>query len=262
MAVVGHDDGHDGHLRLDGKVEGALLEGQQHGLLGIAPCALGEHVHALLPVLHLVGGALHGVAGILGVLAVDEDGAAQRHEPAQERRLLQGGLGRHAAVLGEHAPQHEHVQLRLVVADEDGGADGLQGAVGVNDLEGDAGGGGHHVLEGAAGGPLRDAAVADDAQGDGGEGAIEGGGDEGDVGCQAAGDEAGLGGHGGEGIEEGRQGGIATQEIPQAGRDGHDRIGWEDGRGEASRKYREDRELICAAVEYATVSELDTLGIN
>ena len=65
MAVVGDDAGHNGDPGLDGEVKGALLKGQQGGLLGVAASALGEHVDALALGADLVGGALHGAAGVL-----------------------------------------------------------------------------------------------------------------------------------------------------------------------------------------------------
>lgn len=65
VAVVGDDAGDDGDAGLDGEVKRALLEGQQSGLLCVAAGALGEHVDALALGANLLGGALHGLAGVL-----------------------------------------------------------------------------------------------------------------------------------------------------------------------------------------------------
>lgn len=221
MAVVCDNAGDYGDTGLDGQVEGALLEGEQHGLLGVAAGALGEHVDALALGLDLVGGALHGLAGVLCVLAVDEDGAAQGHEPAEEGRLLERGLCRDAAVLGEHGAQHEDVELGLVVPDEDGRARGAEDVARVLDDELDARGQEHGVLEAPAGGPLGDALPADEGEEDGDEDAVEGGQDERDVRGQAAGDEAGLGDHHGEGVEEDGEGSVAREEGRKEARGGH-----------------------------------------
>lgn len=82
MAVVCDNNGHNGHARLYSKVESTLLERQQHRFLCVATRALGEHVDALAFRLDLVGGAVHGGASALTVLAIDEDCAAEGHEPA------------------------------------------------------------------------------------------------------------------------------------------------------------------------------------
>lgn len=209
MAIVGNHDGDDWHLGLDSEVEGALLEGQQHGILGVAAGALREHVDTLAAVADLVGGAAHLLAGVLAVGAVEEDGAAQGHEPAEEGDALERGLGRHAAVLGEHAAKHEHVELGLVVGDENGGADLFEVALGVLDFKGHAGGQAHEELEAAGDGPLRELAIADSAEDDGGDDAVERAGDERDIRGQRAGHESGLGNDEGQHVEEQREGGVA-----------------------------------------------------
>lgn len=103
VAIVGNDNRHNRDLSLNSQVERALLEGQQLGLLGVAPGSLGEHVNALLLLLDLVGGAGHSGARVGLASAIDEDGTGQGHEPAEEGGLAQRALGRHGAVLGEHA---------------------------------------------------------------------------------------------------------------------------------------------------------------
>ncbi len=220
VAVVGGDDGHDGDLGLDGEVEGALLEGQQGGLLGVAAGALGEHVDALALGADLVGGAAHGLAGVLAVGAVEEDAAAEGHEPAEEGRLLERGLGGDAAVLGEHAAEHQHVELGLVVADEDGWADGVEVVVGVLNVEGDARGQAHGVLEAAGRGPLRELVEAEEAEDDGGDDAEERAEEQAQVRGQRAGHEGRLGDHGGQHEEEEGEGGVAGEEVPDVGEEG------------------------------------------
>lgn len=213
MAVVGDNNRHNGNARLHSKVESTLLEGQQHRLLGVTAGALREHVDALAARLDLVGGAGHGRASVLAVLAVDEDGTAQAHEPAQERHALQLGLCGDAAVLGEDGAQHEHVQLGLVVADEDGGAGRAEDVFRVFNHELDARGVAHGVVKGTGDGPLRNLALADEGEQDGGQDAVEGAGDERDVGGEGAGDEAGLGHDKGRHVEGEREGGVAEEEF-------------------------------------------------
>lgn len=154
MAIVGDNNRHNGDLGLDGEMESALLEREQNRVLGVAPRALGKHVDALALFLNLVGGTGHRCASVLAVLAVNEDGCAEAHEPAQEGRLAQGGLGGHAAVLGEDTAEHEHVELGLVVADENGGAGRLEDALRVDGVEGDTRGEEHEVFEAATRRPL------------------------------------------------------------------------------------------------------------
>lgn len=83
-------------------MESSLLERQQRRLFGVASRSFGEHVDALLLVLDLAGSTLHSFASVLRVLAIDEDGAAEGHEPAEERHALESRLGGHTAVLGKH----------------------------------------------------------------------------------------------------------------------------------------------------------------
>lgn len=213
MAVVGHDDGDNGDAGLHGQVEGALLVGQQRGLLGVAAGALGEHVDALALGLDLGGGAVHGGAGVFAVLAVDEDCAAEAHEPAEEGHLLELGLCRDAAVLGEDGAQHEHVELGLVVADEDGGPGGVEDVVRVVNDELDARGQLHGVVEGSRDGPLRNLLLAQDGQDDGGDDAVERAGDERHVGGQDAGHEGRLGDDKGQHVEGDCQGCVADEEL-------------------------------------------------
>lgn len=111
VAVVGRHNGHNGDLRLYCEMESALLERQQGGLASIAARALGEDEDGLAVVAHCACGAIEGCAGGGAVGTVDEDGLAERHELAQEGGVFEAGLGRHRAVLGEHAAEHEHVEF-------------------------------------------------------------------------------------------------------------------------------------------------------
>lgn len=221
IAVVGHDDGDNGHAGLDGEVEGALLEREQRGIFRVAPGSLGEHVDALSLGLNLLRSALHGIARILAILAIQKDGPAQRHEPSQERRLLQRRLGRDAAILGEDGAEHEHIQLGLVVANEDGGPRGAENILGILHVKGDADGEAHEVVKGAPGGPLRNLLLAGEGEGDGGEDAVEGDEDERDVAGEDAGDKGGLGDERGQAVEEEDDGGVDEEEIVDVGEERH-----------------------------------------
>jgi len=164
MAIVGYHHGDDGDLSLDSQMESALLERQKLRLFAVAPGTLGEHVYTLLLIPNLGGGTAHGLPGILGVLAIDEDAAAQPHEPAQKGNILERGLGGDAAPFREDGPEHENVEFGLVVSDEDGGADGVEIVLGVFDREADTGAELHKQLEAAADCPLRHTAIPDEGE--------------------------------------------------------------------------------------------------
>lgn len=202
MAVVCDNAGNNGHAGLDSKVESTLLERQQHGLLGVTSSTLGEHVDALSLGLNLTGSALHSLAGVLAVLAIDENGTAQRHEPAEERHLLQRSLSSNTAVLGEHDSEHENIEFSLVVSDKDGRARSAEDIIGVLDDELDAGGVAHNMVKAAADSPLRDLLLSNDGEEDGGKDSVGCDGEEGDVGGEAAGGEGGFWNDEGHGVEE------------------------------------------------------------
>lgn len=223
VAIVGNDNGHNGDLSLNSQVESALLEGQQLGFLRVAPGSLGEHVDTLLLLLDLVGGAGHSGARVGAAGAIDEDGAREGHEPAEDGCLFQRALGGDGAVLGEHAAQHEHVELGLVVADEDGGAGLAEDVLGVLNLEAHARGQGHDILEGAADGPLRALAVAEQREGDGGEDAEAGAEDQRQVAGERAGHEGGSGQDEGQHVEADGEGDAAFEEVDRVvEKTGHD----------------------------------------
>ncbi|QSZ29456.1 hypothetical protein DSL72_003970 [Monilinia vaccinii-corymbosi] len=193
IAVARHHNGHDGDPRLNGQMKRALLKRQQRGLLGIASRALGKNIHALFLVSDLRCRPRHRLSRILRIASVDKHRAAQTHKPAQERNVLQTLLGRHGTVLREDAAQHEHVQLGLMVSDEDGGARGAEVVVGVLDVEGYARGEPHGPFEGAGDGPLGDAVISHEAEEDGYEDAVARAEDEGKVAGEETGEEAGEG---------------------------------------------------------------------
>lgn len=169
MAVVCDNARDDGNTGFDSKVESALLERQQHGLLGVASSTLGEHVYTLSLRLDLARSTLHSLTGIFAVLAIDKDGAAQGHELAEERHLLERSLGGNTTVLGKHSSQHENIELGLVVADKDSRARGSEDIVRILNDELNTGGVKHEVVEGATDSPLRDALLADEGEENGGK---------------------------------------------------------------------------------------------
>ena len=144
MRVVGHDDGDDGHLRLDREVECAFLERQQVRRPRVRSRALGEDEDALPLAPHVCGRVVEGGARGGAVRAVDEDGFGEGHwggwvsfscnemrcrgmegggdsmgndggerhtEPAQKRYPLQTLLGRDAAPAREDAAEHQDVEF-------------------------------------------------------------------------------------------------------------------------------------------------------
>lgn len=221
VAVIGDNAGHNWHASLDGKMESTLLEGQQDGVLGVAAGSFRKHVDALALRLNLPGGTGHGIPRIPGVLAIDEDGAAEAHEPAQKGDLLEVRLGRDAAPLGEQGAEHEHVELRLVISDEDSRTGGAEDVFGVVNVKDNARRQGHCVVEGAGGGPLRDALLADEGEDDGGKDAKDGADEQRDVRGQGAGNEAGLGSDEGHHVEEDGDGDVADGDLDGEVDDGH-----------------------------------------
>lgn len=169
VAVIGDDARHNWHASLNGKMERALLERQQDRVLGVAAGSFREHVDALALHLNLPGGSSHGVPRILGVLAIDKDGTAQAHKPSQEGNLLEIRFGSDAAPLGEQGAEHEDVQLRLVIANEDGRPNGAEYIARVVNLEDNARRQSHGVVERAGGNPLRNTLLANEGEEHGGD---------------------------------------------------------------------------------------------
>lgn len=132
-------------------MERALFEGPEVGPAGVAAGAFGEDEDALAVGQHLGRGAGEGLAGGLAVGAVDEDGAAEGHEPAEERHALEGGFGGDGAIGGKDAGEEEDVEFGLVVADNDAGAGVGEVVFARDDVEGYAGCVAHGEGEGAGG---------------------------------------------------------------------------------------------------------------
>ena len=201
--VVPRHDRHDVHAGLDGQVERSLLERPHLGALGITPRAFREDEDALPLLPHLRGGLVERRVRGGGVGAVDEDGARERHEPAEEGHEAQGALGRHAAVGGEDGAEEEDVEFGLVVPDQHARSR-VEVLPARDDFEMDPRRPGHGVVEGAGDRPLADAVLADETEGEGGEDAVCGAEDEAAVGGEEAGVE-GCGGVDGE-VGEGEEG--------------------------------------------------------
>lgn len=213
VAVVGNDTGHNGNPGLNGKIEGAFLEGQKNGVLCVAASALGKHEDALALGLDLMGSTLHGVASVLAVLAIDEDGPAQGHEQAEERYTLERSLCGDTAVLGEHGAQRKDVELGLVIADEDGRASSAQHILRILGVEVDARGEAHNQTEDPPCGPLSILLLADEGEEEGEPGAEDGGTEQTDVGGERAGGEARLGHDEGQHVERDGEQTVAREEL-------------------------------------------------
>lgn len=108
-----------------------------------------------------------------------------------------------------------------MVADEDGGAGRAEDVFRVFNDKLDARGVAHGEVKGAGNGPLRNLALADEGEQDGGQDAVEGAGEERDVGGEGAGDEAGLWDDEGRHVEGEREGGVAEQEFGEVVEEGH-----------------------------------------
>lgn len=108
-----------------------------------------------------------------------------------------------------------------MVADEDGGAGRAEDVFRVFNDKLDARGVAHGEVKGAGNGPLRNLALADEGEQDGGQDAVEGAGEERDVGGEGAGDEAGLGDDEGRHVEGEREGGVAEEEFGEVVEEGH-----------------------------------------
>lgn len=203
-------------------MERPLLKRQQPRLLVITSSPLREYKHALPFPSHLLRRPIKRRHSSVPIRAIDKHRARQRHEPPQDRHPFEAALGGDRAVRREDPPEEQDVELRLVVADEDGGAGGQVFLPG-DDGECYAGGEAHEDREAAACCVLGYSAVAHGAEGDAGEDAIAGGEEEGEVGGEAAGEEGGEGlrgeGHGeaeeGDGCED-----VGQEAIEGVGEEG------------------------------------------
>ena len=74
MAVVRGNNRYDRNLGLDGQMEAALLEGKEHGLIGVGTRAFGEDEYGLSGGAHGRGGRVKSSEGAGAVGTVNEDG--------------------------------------------------------------------------------------------------------------------------------------------------------------------------------------------
>ena len=153
--------------------------------------------------------------------AIDEDGAGERHEPAEKGHEAEGPFGRDAAVRREDGAKEEDVEFGLVVPNQHA-RPRSQILLPRDDFEVDARRPAHGVVEGSGDGPLADAVLADETEGEGGEDAVGGTEDEAAVGGKEAGIEGGSwDGEVGEGEEGARE---AEVEGKEADEDHEDRV--------------------------------------
>lgn len=155
------------------------------------------------------------------VRAIDEDGAGERHEPAEKGHEAEGAFGCDAAVRREDSAEEEDVEFGLVVSDQHA-RPRAQILPPRNDFETDARRPAHGVVERSGNGPLADAVHADEAEGEGGEDAVGGAEDKASIG----GEEAGVEGGGGDGeVGEGEEGAREAEvEGEEADEDHEDRV--------------------------------------
>lgn len=99
-----------------------LFEIPEFGPASIAAGSLGEDEDALFVRQHFGRGAGESLAGGLAVGAIDEDGAAEGHEPSQKGDAFERGFGGDGTVGWEDAGEEEDVEFGLVVAHDDAGA--------------------------------------------------------------------------------------------------------------------------------------------
>ena len=237
MRVVLRDDRDNRHAGLHGEMKRALLERQQLRAIGVTPGTLGKDEDALTVIAHFLGGAVERLDGSFAVGAVNEDGAGEGHEPAEEGDVAEGFLSRDAAVGREDGAKHEDVEFGLMVPDEHGGPGGqVFGAL--DHVEAHAGGVAHNPFEAARGGPLGNAAVAGETEHNGGYHAVGGAEEERAIGGKTAGDKGGAGDFLAEGEERERNNDEGADARCDVGEDGH---GGEDGaRGGAPADLREE----------------------
>lgn len=189
--VLGHD-GHNWHASLDSQVERTLFERQQCRLIRVTPRALGEDEHTLAVSLHFHNSTVKSLHSSLAVRAVDEHSPREGHEPAKEGDIAQRLLRCDTAVGRENSAQHQDVQLRLVISDEDG-RPGREVLLTLDNIKLDTGGEAHHPLETAGRGPLRDSAVANESENDGSDHTVRGTQEQRAISGQTAGDEGSAG---------------------------------------------------------------------
>lgn len=187
----------------------------------VTPRALWEDENALPLLPHLRGRFIKRRVRRGRVGAIDEDGARERHEPAEKGHEAEGAFGRDAAVGREDGAEEEDVEFGLVVPDQHA-RPRAQILLPCDDFKAYARRPAHGVVEGSGDGPLADAVLADEAEGEGGEDTVGGAEDEAAVG----GEEAGVEGGGGDGeVGEGEEGAREAEvEGKEADEDHEDRV--------------------------------------
>ena len=197
---------YNGHARLHREVKCPFLKRPHDRPIRITPRALRENENTLPLPPHLPRGGLKCFHRAFAIRPVNEHSPTQRHEPAQKRHSCQTALRSHTAEFRKYSPQQQDIQLRLMIANQHARSR-IQILFALHDFEPYTCCESHGILKSAGGGPLGDAVVAEGAEEEGGEDAVDGAEDEGAVGGEEAGVEGGAGDveEGGEG-EEGERG--------------------------------------------------------
>ena len=185
-------------------MERSLLKRPHLWSICITPRALWEDEHTLPLLPHLRGRLIKRRVRRSRVGAIDKDGTGEGHEPAKKGHEAKRALGRDAAVRGEDGAEEEDVEFGLVVPDQHA-RPRVEVFLARDDFKVHARRPGHGVVEGSGDGPLADAVLADEAEGEGCEDTIGGAEDEAAVGGEYTGVE-GSGWEDGE-VGEGEEGG-------------------------------------------------------
>ena len=156
-----------------------------------------------------------------GIGAIDEDGAAERHEPAEKGNEAEGAFGGHAAVRGEDGSEEEDVEFGLVVPYQHT-RPRTQMFLPRDDFKMYARGPSHGVVKGSRDHPLADSVLAEETEGQGDEDAVGSAEEQTAVG----GEQAGVEGCRGDGeVGEGEEGGDEAEvEGEEAEEDHEDRV--------------------------------------
>ncbi len=170
-----------------------LFKRAELGPVGVTPCALGENKDVLPLSLHLLGRALECLEGIGPVAPVDEHRARERHEPAQKGDPLEARLGGDGGVRREDGAEEQHVQLGLVVTDDDARPPRVEIFFPRDELESHPSGQVHGEFEGPSGQVLGDSVPAERPKNDGGENAVDSASDEAGVRAEKPGEEGRTG---------------------------------------------------------------------
>ena len=200
--VIPRHDRHNVHTGFDGQMERSLFERPHLWPICITPRAFWEDENALPLFPHLRGRFIECRVRGGRVGAIDKDGAGERHEPAEKGHEAEGAFGRDAAVRREDGAEEEDVEFGLVVPDQHARSR-AQILLPRDDLKVYARRPRHGVVECSRDGPLADAVLADETEGEGGDDAVGGAEDKAAVG----GEEASVEGGGWDGeVGEGEEG--------------------------------------------------------